>query len=128
MGAFVLTRFIEPEFFPVVIAIPYEWIWLFPVAGAAATVVVTSRFDPDNFGPFNGLVAGALSYILFCAIHGAMATVSSINTYGDISALGIGPAIFLADLMFGTILVGWGAPVVGLLAGAIYKRRYGAAT
>ena len=119
----ILALFIGVKNFRLVIALPFALALTFPILGACASMIAVYRFDPYRFGAMQGAVAATLAFILFALFHAVLASVYALLRMKSPHELLIGPSIFLADLMFGTLLVGWAAPIIGAGAGAIYKRR-----
>jgi len=123
MSLLFLSFFIGIQNFHLVIAVPFALALTFPILGACASMIAVYRFDPHRFGAIQGAVAATLAFVLFAVFHAVLAIVYAAFRMKTPYELLIGPSIFLSDLVFGTLLVGWAAPVIGAGAGAIYNRR-----
>jgi hypothetical protein len=117
-----LTSIVAPEDFSLVLGVPFEIGLVFPLFAAVTCIVCVGRHEPNNFGAFEGAAVAALSYFLFSVLHGLVAVAYGLVGTGDFTALLMLPAVMVADLFFGVILVGWPILIVGALGGALFKR------
>lgn len=123
----IIVRRVDLESRSEILYVPSNWIWFLPVAAAFAAFLVSYTIDSEYFGPEEGIVAGALSYLALSGIHGALAAFAtalgdSWNQSGSVFTTVIG-----IDLVFGGLSFGWMAPLIGMCAGAAYRNAYGPA-
>lgn len=118
----ILIHFVGPKYFFVVIAIPFEACFLIPLLSGISGILSARNLDPKKFGPFEGFTAAIVAYLWFTLFHGIAAASFGLALSGQVVSLLMLPAIFGADLFFGTILIGWTVPIIGVCVGVIYKR------
>jgi len=120
LASIVLAIWVGKDSFRVFLGVPFVVIFLFPILGAVLAAAIGSVFSPESFGPLQGLVVSILAFIAFVLCHGIISAIW--NYYPGSNIVMVAAAVFGADLIFGSILVGWVLAVVGLLTGAAFRR------
>ncbi|MEN8213765.1 MAG: hypothetical protein ABFR19_05315 [Pseudomonadota bacterium] len=93
----------------------------FPLGSALVAAVVSTIFDPNNFGSVQGVLLALSSFALLCVLFG---WIQAVRLWYPGSS--IVESVFMLPftfLFFGIVLVGWIILPIGAIFGSLYKKR-----
>ena len=103
LASIMLAFWVGKDSFRVVLGVPFVVIFLFPILGAVLAAAIGKVFNPESFGPLQGLFVSILAFITFSLCHGIISAIW--NYYPGSNIVMVAATVFGADLIFGFLFL-----------------------